>query len=119
MQNQQPVIVRAGAAQSWLALLLLSAPVAACVGQVSSSAECEARIIVGLERAPDEELVAALAQTARAQLALIGEVTSTLHVFTVRSAGTDDQCSAAIERLRADPRVHSVDIDARREAHPR
>ena len=43
--------------------------------------------------------MAALAATARARLTLVGEVTSRLHVLTLRADGTEAECSAAIERL--------------------
>jgi hypothetical protein len=122
-KNERSVIARAAAAQRWLALLLVSAPVAACFGQQderpSAVAECETRIIVGLEGAPNEELMSDLAESARARLMVVETVTTNLHVLDLRAAGADAECSAAIERLRADPRVRSVDVDVRRQAHPR
>jgi hypothetical protein len=121
-KNEQSVIARAAAAQRWLALLLVSAPVAACFGQQderpSAAEECETRVIVGLEGAPNEELISDLAESVRARLMVVETVTTNLHVLDLRAAGADAECSAAIERLRADPRVRSVDVDVRRQAHP-
>jgi hypothetical protein len=120
LKNERRVIAGGTAAQRWLALLLV-APVWACHGQQherpSAAAECEAQVIVSLDEAPNDALMAGLAQTTRARLTVTGAVTSTLYVLTLRAAGADAECSAAIERLRADPRVRSVDIDARRQAH--
>jgi hypothetical protein len=122
LNNERPVIALAAAAQRWLALLLVSAPVAACVGQQderpSSVAECEARIIVSLEGTPSNELMSELAIRARARLTVVEKMTTNLHVLTVRTTGGDAECSAAVERLREDPRVRSLDVDVRRQVHP-
>jgi hypothetical protein len=37
-----------------------------------------------------------------------------LHLLALQAQGGDSECKAAMERLRGDPRVRSVDIDARR-----
>jgi len=44
-------------------------------------------------------------------------ITRDLHVYRLRAAGTNDDCIAAIYRLRHDDRVRSVDLDVRRGIH--
>jgi hypothetical protein len=74
------------------------------------------RVIVTLPAVPDDALIADLARVSRARLELVRTMTSGLHLFTLTAAGPGEtECTAAIERLRLDPRVGAVDIDQRRE----
>jgi hypothetical protein len=48
------------------------------------------------------------------RLELVRTMTSNLHLFAMTAAGPEPECTAAMERLRRDPRVRSVDLDQRR-----
>jgi hypothetical protein len=98
-------------------LLLLGCAAAACAQPRDDRARapsCEARVIVALLPSPDDALVADLARVSGARLELVRAMTSNLHLFTLTASGPEPVCSAAIERLRRDPRVRSVDLDQRR-----
>jgi len=72
------------------------------------------RVIVALNDAPDDKLLAELSRVSGARLELIRTMTSNLHLLTLEAQGADSECTAAMERLRGDPRVRSVDVDERR-----
>jgi hypothetical protein len=84
------------------------------------------RLIVGLDGRLDDELLAELEQTSGARLSLVGVVKpGALYVLSLgmdapstdptEASGVQSECAAAAERLRHDPRVRSVDVDARRQ----
>jgi hypothetical protein len=72
------------------------------------------RVIVGLDVVPDAALLADLSRTSGARLELIRPMTANLNLIALEAQGDDSECKAALERLRGDPRVRSVDVDARR-----
>jgi hypothetical protein len=82
----------------------------------AQGAECMARVIVRLTGEPNEALLADLERTHAIELEPQGAIANGLHVYVLRAAGSAD-CSAAIDRLRCDGRVRSVDLDSRRELH--
>ena len=101
-----------------LLTLLLACVAAACVQprEVAQAAPstCSLQVIVALDAAPDDKLLADLSRASGARLALVRTMTSNLHLLTLEAQGADSECRAAMERLRGDPRVRSVDVDARR-----
>jgi hypothetical protein len=74
-------------------------------------------VIVALTDSPDDKLLADLSRVSGARLELIRTMTSNLHLLSLEAQGADSECRAAMERLRGDPRVRSVDIDERRKIH--
>jgi hypothetical protein len=100
-----------------VALVLLSCATAACAQPRGATAEatgCSVQAIVALQQAPTPELVADLARASGARLELVRTMTSNLHLFSLAAPGAAAECAAAIERLRSDPRVRSVDVDQQR-----
>jgi hypothetical protein len=75
---------------------------------------CSMHVIAGLTSAPDAALLADLSRVSGARLELIRSMTSGLHLLSLEAAGPDSDCMAAIEKLRSDARVRSVDLDERR-----
>jgi hypothetical protein len=75
---------------------------------------CSLQVIAALDVAPDDKLLADLSRASGARLTLVRTMTSNLHLLTLEAQGADSECRAAMERLRGDPRVRSVDVDARR-----
>jgi hypothetical protein len=93
-----------------------------CYGQrgdlaFAQQAACSVRVIVRLATEPDAALLADLERANAVELEPLSAITADLRVYALRAAGPDDECRDAIERLRRDARVRSVDIDARRELH--
>jgi hypothetical protein len=84
---------------------------------IAQSAECSVRVIIGFAGEPTVGLLENLERTNALALDPIGTITNDLRVYTLRTAGSDEDCVAAIERLRRAERVRSVDIDADRELH--
>ena len=102
-----------------LALVLLTCATVACAQPRSDSREpagCSVQAIVALQPAPTPALVEELSRASGARLELVRTMTSNLHLFSLTAAGAEAECAAAIERLRRDPRVRSVDLDQRRQA---
>ena len=102
-----------------LLTLALGCSAAACVQPRADVAEaqsstCTLRVIVALDAAPDAALLADLSRVSGARLELVRTMTSNLHLVSLEAQGDDSECKAAMERLRGDPRVRSVDVDARR-----
>ena len=102
-----------------LLMLMLGFAAAACAQPRTDVAEaatsmCTLRVIVALDAAPDAALLADLSRFSGARLELIRTMTSNLHLLALEAQGGDSECKAAMERLRGDPRVRSVDVDARR-----
>jgi hypothetical protein len=110
-----------------LSLAVLLAPFAiassltACSGAVETAladtGECSVQVIVRHAAEPDGALLAELEREGIRPLEPIGVITRDLRVYTLRAAGTNDDCIAAIYRLRRDDRVRSVDLDVRRGIH--
>ena len=104
-----------------LAALALGCAAAACVQPrevaKASPPDCSLQVIAALDAAPDDKLLADLSRVSGARVALVRTMTSNLHLLTLEAQGADSECRAAMERLRADPRVRSVDVDARKKIH--
>ena len=75
------------------------------------------QVIVRHAAEPDSALLADLERANALELEPVGLITRDVRVYTLRAAGTNDDCLAAIDRLRRDGRVGSVDLDQRRELH--
>jgi hypothetical protein len=91
----------------------------ACAGHPVTDPECGLRVIVAFSQdfqsAPDAAFVRDVARAARVELTYVRSITPALHVFTLAAANAGDPgCEQALARLRSEPRVRSVDIDARR-----
>jgi hypothetical protein len=80
----------------------------------AAPATCMLHVIVGLDAAPDAALLTDLSRVSGARLELIRPMTSNLNLLSLEARGDDSECKAAMERLRGDPRVRSIDVDARR-----
>lgn len=109
----------AGSRARTLLTLLLASAAAACAHPradvaVAATAMCNLQVIVALDAAPDAALLADLSRVSGARLELIRAMTSNLYLLALEAQGDDSECRAAMERLRGDPRVRSVDVDARR-----
>ena len=101
-----------------VALLLLSCTAAACAqprGDAREPAGFAVQAMVALQLAPVPSLVADLERVSGARLALVRSMTTNLHLFSVTAPGAEADCIAAIERLRRDSRVRSVDLDQQRQ----
>jgi hypothetical protein len=99
-------------------LLIVGCAAAACAQPRDDSASvssCSVNVIVTLQPSPNDALIADLARVSGARLELVRTMTSNLHLFTLTAVGPEQECTAAIERLRLDPRVRAVDLDQRRE----
>jgi hypothetical protein len=98
---------------------------AACVGDRPEAparatvADCTVSVIVRFAREPDATLLANLGHTHALALEPIGAITGDLGVYLLSVDGGDAECRDAIDRLRTDASVRSVDIDTRREVHGR
>jgi hypothetical protein len=104
-----------------LAPFAVACSLTACSGAVETALadtnECSAQVIVRHAAEPDSALLADLERTNALTLEPVSVITRDLRVYTLRTAGTNDDCIAAIHRLRRDDRVRSVDLDARRGIH--
>lgn len=104
-----------------LAPFAIACSLAACSGTVETAladaGECSVQVIVRHAAEPDSALLADLGRANSLTLEPIGVITRDLRVYTLRAAGTNDDCIAAIYRLRRDDRVRSVDLDVRRGIH--
>jgi hypothetical protein len=85
-----------------------------------TTAHCDARIIMTfnqtLDEAPNDAFVTDLAHAAKAHLTFLRIAGPNLYVFSLVAAEADPGCRNALERLRRDPRIRSVDVDERRKA---
>jgi hypothetical protein len=75
------------------------------------------RVIMSLTTQPDEALLEAIGRTHALELEPLETITNELRLYTLKATGSPESCTGAIERLRRDERVRSVDLDARREIH--
>ena len=104
------------------ALLMGCAARAAPQKPAASPADrCETTVIASFFQEqgspPDERFVTDLAHAAAVHLTFLRSIGANLYVFSMTAPDADPQCHEALERLRHDPRVRSVDVDARRRAH--
>lgn len=70
-----------------------------------------------MQHAPDDRFVADLGRATDVQLTFVSVIARNLFLFTLSGASGDVDCQPALERLRQDARVRSVDIDERRQHH--
>ena len=84
---------------------------------LADAEECSVRVIVGFATAVDDALLADLERTNAFDLEPLEPISNDLRAYTLRAAAANDGCAAAIDRLRGDERVRSVDLDSRREIH--
>jgi hypothetical protein len=82
---------------------------------------CSSQIIVTFiqrfDGDPDDAFVSSLAAAAGIRLAFLQSAGPGLYVFALAGGESDSTCHDSMERLRRDPRVRSVEIDARRKPH--
>jgi hypothetical protein len=100
------------------ALISLTCATAACAQPRDVAREpggCSVQAIVALQVDPEPSLVADLGRASGARLELVRTMTPNLHLFSLTTPADEAECAAAVERLRRDPRVRSVDIDERRQ----
>ena len=107
-----------------LLLVLLTAALPACAQQRASDRDgaatgCELPVIVAFATPPDDALLAALGRAAGVRLEQAASLTTNIYSLTLRADGADTVCRDAVQRLRADPRVRSVDLDERRQIKAR
>ena len=108
-------------AADYLAPFAIACSLTACSGAIETAVaqegQCSVQVIVRHAAEPDSALLADLGRTNALELEPVGVITRDVRVYTLRAAGTNDDCIAAIYRLRRDERVRSVDLDARRGLH--
>lgn len=121
MLNQRTTKRRRLAAAFFLGPFTIAPPITACSLQVDTAlaagGECSVQVIVRHAAEPDAALLADLGRTNELELEPVGVITRDLRVYTLRTVGTNEDCIAAMYRLRRDERVRSVDLDARRGLH--
>ncbi|HEY3515987.1 MAG TPA: hypothetical protein VGL98_02990 [Gammaproteobacteria bacterium] len=105
----------------FLVPLAVACSLTACSGAVETALaqerKCSVQVIVRHAAEPDSALLADLGRTNALELEPVGVITRDVRVYTLRAPGTNDDCIAAMDRLRRDERVRSVDLDARRGVH--
>ncbi len=88
-------------------LLLVACAAAACAQPRDDGAlaepGCSVRVIVTLQAAPDDALVADLARVSRAQLELVRTMTSNLHLFALTAAGSESRVHRGDRAVAARP----------------
>lgn len=82
----------------------------------AESVGCSARVIMQLTVEPSDAVLADLERTHLLELERQGAITNDLRIYVLRTTDSAD-CDAAIDRLRRDERVRSIDPDSRREIH--
>jgi len=107
--------------------MLVPVALAACATRTSAAdpatprGGCDTRVIMAfaaeMQHPPDDRFVADLERAADVQLTFVSIVARNFFLFTLSGAAGDVDCRPALERLRQDPRVRSVDIDERRQHH--
>jgi hypothetical protein len=108
--------------RSLLSVLLVGAAVA-CAQQRpldaagSAPGTCALPVIVAFANAPDAALLADLGRGSGVRLDSAASLTTNIYSLTLHADGGDAACRDAVQRLRADPRVRSVDLDERRQIH--
>ena len=102
--------------------VLLAVAATACAQQgalPTASAGCELPVIVAFASTPNDALFAELGRSAGARLEGATSLTSTIYSLTLRAEGAATVCNDAVQRLRADARIRSVDLDERRQIKAR
>ena len=86
---------------------------------VPGAGTCALQVIVsfapGVHTPPEDGLMKDLSRVSGVNLVYLRSVNPELHLFSLSAVG--DDCGKAVERLRSDPRVRSVDVDQRRQHH--
>ena len=106
-----------------LAAALIAAATAACAQQPqagepqAAASGCSQPIIVAFVAAPSEALFSELERTSGSRFEARTALTPTLYALTVGADSSQMACAAAVEQLRRDARVRSVDFDERRSPH--
>ena len=93
---------------------------AASAGATAAEARCTLPVVVQFAAGPARPGPRTLARIARAHaltLTFVREVGGGLHLYRLGAAGDDAACAAALQTLRHDPRIQSIDPDSRRQAH--
>lgn len=102
--------------------ILPAVAAAACAQQAGSRAAgtgCELPVIVAFASTPDDALLADLGRSAGVRLEGATSLTSSIYSLTLRAEGGATACTDAVQKLRADARVRSVDLDERRQIRAR
>jgi len=103
---------------AWLAIAACAQACAQTPEQLPVAAgDCRSRVVVGFRAPPDSDAIAALATSHALTLSIVDRLLPDLYVLDLGARGDDLACGAAVERLRADARVRSVELDARRAPH--
>jgi hypothetical protein len=86
---------------------------------MADSAACQVQIIVlpaaGTAPLSDERALQSLEEQAHVKLRFVRAIGPKLYLLVLADGDNDPNCSAAIARLQADPRLLSVERDARRQ----
>jgi hypothetical protein len=82
-----------------------------------AAGECSQPVIVAFAAAPSDALFADLERASGARLEARAALTTLLYAMTVVGDGPQNECEAAVDQLRGDERVRSVDLDATRGPH--
>jgi hypothetical protein len=82
---------------------------------LAENADCS--VIARFATEPNGALLADVERATGVELEPLGTITDDLRVYRLHPVGREDDCKAAIERLRSDERVTSVDLDERRSLH--
>jgi hypothetical protein len=115
---------------SWWIVLLGSTVIAACESavpadrsadvsaDVASAGACNTRVIMtfteNLGERPADGFVTEISRRANVLLAFVRAAGPGLYVFQLDAPAPDESCEVALEHIRRDERVRSVDIDRRR-----
>jgi hypothetical protein len=86
----------------------------ACAEPRAAAAGCEARIVVDFAANVDDAEIAAVARANAVTLVRVDRLLGNLYVLDLSTGGQGDGCTAALERLRADSRIRSAELDRRR-----
>lgn len=81
---------------------------------LAAEGKCSARVIVSFAAEPDAAFVQDIERAHALELAPLGAISGDIRAYLLRAAGSEAECRAAIERLRTDERVRSIDPDVRR-----
>ena len=102
--------------------VLLAVAATACAqqaGRRTADAGCELPVIVAFASPPNDALLAELGRNAGVRLEGATSLTANIYALTLRADGGATACRDAVQTLRADARVRSVDLDERRQIQAR
>jgi hypothetical protein len=102
--------------------ILLAVATTACAqqsGRRTADAGCELPVIVAFASPPNDALLAELGSSAGVRLEGARALTSNIYSVTLRAEGGATVCTDGVQKLRADARVRSVDLDERRQIQAR